>query len=107
MLAISMVLIAMGLSVYLEAKLISLPSEGVVLAVVEKLPKYTFHKIKIIMDCILVTAAIATTLIFMDGIHGVREGTVISAIMIGKLIPYVRKVVIPILDKVGFYKVLG
>ena len=107
MLSISMVLIAIGLSVYLEAKLISLPSEGVVLAVVEKVPKYTFHQIKIIMDCILVAMAIATTLIFMGGIYGVREGTIISAIMIGKLIPYVRKVIIPTLDKVGFYKVMN
>jgi len=106
MLFISMVLIATGLSVYLEAKLISLPSEGVILAIIEKFPKYTFHKVKIAMDSILVAMAIATTLIFMGGVYGVREGTVISAVAIGKLIPYVRKLVIPTLDKAGFYKLM-
>ena len=106
MLSISMILITIGLSVYLEAKLISLPSEGVILAVIQKYPKFSFHLIKIIMDCFLVTLAITTTLIFMGGIYGVREGTVIAAVAIGKIIPLIRKIVVPILEKVQFYRII-
>ena len=103
MLAISLVLIASGLTLYLEAKLISLPSEGVVLAIVSKLKNGKFHKVKIAMDCILVALAIAVVLIFLGGIYGAREGTVISAIFIGKLIPYTKRVISRVLDKFGFY----
>lgn len=103
MLCISMVLIATGLSVYLEAKLVSLPSEGVILAIVQKYPKCSFHRVKIVMDCFLVAMAILTTLIFMGNIAGVREGTLIAAVVIGKIIPYTRKAVIKTLEKLNFY----
>ena len=103
MLAISLVLIAAGLSLYLEARLISLPPEGVVLAIVSKLKNGKFHRVKIAMDSILVVLAIAVVLIFTGRIYGVREGTVISAIFIGKLIPCAKRVISYILDKFGFY----
>ena len=107
MLSISMILIAIGLSVYLEAKLVSLPSEGVILAIIQKYPKFSFHRVKIIMDCLLVAMAMGTTLIFMGGIYGVREGTVIAAVAIGKIIPFVRKIVVSILGKLQFYRTVG
>ena len=103
MLSISMILIATGLSVYLEAKLISLPSEGVILAIIEKNPKYSFHRVKIVMDCFLVAMAIITTFVFMGGIYGVREGTLIAAVAIGKIIPYIRKMVVKALEILSFY----
>ena len=99
MLAISMVLIAIGLTLYLEAKLITLPSEGLILAIIQRFPQFAFHRVKIAMDCILVALAIVVTLIFAGGIYGAREGTVISAVLIGKLIPYVRKVIAWIRDR--------
>ncbi|MCL2699210.1 MAG: DUF6198 family protein [Defluviitaleaceae bacterium] len=103
MLAISLVLIATGLTLYLEAKLISLPSEGFILALIHKFPALKFHRVKIAMDCVLVSLAILTTLVFMGGIYGAREGTVIAAVFVGKLIPYTRKVITRVLDKAGFY----
>jgi len=106
MLAISIVLIAAGLSMYLEAKLISLPSEGILLAIIQKNPNLTFPRLKVIFDCILVVVAIAITLIFLRRVEGVREGTIISAIFIGKVIPLVRRGVGFILGKAGFYKIM-
>jgi len=103
MLAISLVLIATGLAMYMEAKLINLPPEALVLAIAGKIPNGAFHWVKIVVDSILVALAIALTLAFTGGIYGIREGTVISAILIGKLIPYTRKFVMLILGKVGFY----
>ena len=102
MLAISTVLIAVGVAMYLEAKLISLPAEGIILAVIQKYPRYTFTRIKVIFDCVLVVIAVAITLVFLRGLYGTREGTVISAILLGKAIYYARKVVVWGLRKVGF-----
>ena len=93
MLGISILLISTGLAVYLEAGLIALPAEGIVLAIMKKYPRLTFQRIKVVKDCILVLFAIATTLIFMGQIHGVREGTVITALLVGRLTPPIRKVV--------------
>ena len=100
MLAISIVLIAIGVSMYLEAKLISLPAEGIILAIIQKYPRHTFAKVKVIFDCVLVVLAVGITLMFLGGIYGTREGTILSAIFLGKTIPYARKLVIWILNKI-------
>jgi len=102
MLAISIALLAIGVALYLEAKLISLPPEGVVQAIASKLRNGKFHRVKIAMDSILVLMALAVTLIFMGGVYGLREGTVFSAIFIGKMIPVAQKFITPILEKIGF-----
>jgi uncharacterized membrane protein YczE len=39
---------------------------------------------------------------FLGGLQGIREGTIISAIVIGKVIPYANKVTKPILQKFCF-----
>ena len=103
MLAISLLLIPIGLSMYLEAKLVPMPSEGLVIAITQKLPKMTFARIKVIFDCVLVALAILLTLIVLGNVQGVREGTVISAIFIGKLMPPARRVISHILGNMGFY----
>ena len=93
MLVISILFISTGLAIYLEARLIALPAEGIILALIKKYPHLTFQRIKVVKDCILVLLAVATTLIFMGGIYGVREGTVITALLVGRLTPPIRKVV--------------
>ncbi|MCL2852825.1 MAG: DUF6198 family protein [Defluviitaleaceae bacterium] len=103
-LAISLILIPTGLSMYLEAKLVPMPSEGIVMVITQKLKNTTFARIKVIFDCVLVTCAILLTVIALGGISGIREGTVISAIFIGKLMPYTRKAIAYVLGKMGFYE---
>ena len=103
MFAISLILIPTGLSLYMEAKFVPLPAEGLVIAITQKLPNSTFSRVKVVFDCVLVSLAMLLTLIFLGGIYGVREGTVISAIFIGRLIPHTRKVISRVLGKLGFY----
>jgi len=107
MLAISIVLIAIGVSMYLEAKLISLPPEGILLAFIQKYPKYTFARCKVVFDCGLVLIAVAITLLSLRGVYGVREGTVISAILLGRAIYYARRIVVYLLGKTRFYKIIS
>ncbi|MCL1992663.1 MAG: DUF6198 family protein [Spirochaetes bacterium] len=103
MLAISLILIPIGLSLYLEAKLVPMPSEGVLLTIIQKWPDITFSRLKIIFDCVLVASSILLTLIFLGSVQGVREGTVITAILVGKLMPPARMLLSRVLGKMGFY----
>ncbi len=98
-LAISIVLVAFGLLFYLNANLLPMPVEGVILAV-STLRHKEFAKIKVLVDCLLVGIASALSLIFMGKLNGIGLGTVISAIMIGKtlgiLTKYLKKYILKI-----------
>ena len=100
MLGISIVLIACGIILFMDAKLINLPPEGLMAAITLKKPSWPFHRVKIAVDSAFVTTAILLSFIFLSAIYGVREGTVLSAILIGKIMPLVRKVISPIMGKI-------
>jgi len=99
MLIISIIFITTGVVMFIGAKIVPLPTEGFCLAVEQKMENGKFHIIKMIMDCSLVALGLSFALIFGDELHGIREGTIISAIAIGKTIPYVRKALNPILRR--------
>lgn len=106
MLAVSMILVAVGIGLYLEAKLINLPPEGLILAIVSKAPNTSFHRVKIVMDCALVALAVTLTLAFLGSVYGVREGTALCAILIGKLMSYTKKPTQYLLGRLGFYTIM-
>ena len=103
-LGISIVLIAIGISAYMGVKLINMPMEGLTAAIASKLPKAKFHNVKVVVDCVAVGTGISLSFVFLGGLFGIREGTVISAMAIGKVIPYVNKVTLPIIQKFCFEK---
>jgi uncharacterized membrane protein YczE len=102
MLAISVVLIAIGISMYMGAKLVNMPTEGLASAIASKLPNKEFHQVKVMVDCASVSTGLILSVIFLGGLQGIREGTIISAIVIGKVIPYANKLTKPILQKFCF-----
>ena len=102
MLAISIVLIAIGISMYMGAKLVNMPTEGLASAIAAKLPNKEFHQTKVMVDCASVGTALILSVCFLGGLQGIREGTIISAIVIGKVIPYANKLTKPILQKFCF-----
>ncbi|MCL2565369.1 MAG: DUF6198 family protein [Defluviitaleaceae bacterium] len=91
MLGIGIVLISSGVVFYMQAKLVNLSSEGLVEAIVYKIEGSAFHRIKVLFDSALVVIGIVISLAFFGELHGVREGTLISAILIGKFMPFARK----------------
>jgi len=107
MLLCGMFLVASGIAVYIEAALISLPPEGLVLAILERRPASMFGRVKIGLDSILVLLAVAVSLAFTGTLHGVREGTVISILLVGRLIPMFRGMFVPLLCKIGFRATSG
>ena len=71
---------------YIDADLVPMPMEGVVIALSKKSKKFKFSQIKTICDCIVVLAGIVFSLWGLGRIIGIREGTVLTAISVGKLI---------------------
>ena len=90
LLFLSIIIIAYGLAIYMEAKLVNLPAEGFVMAVSDKI-NFPFSRGKIMMDCIFVAIGVLLSLLFIGGVWGIREGTILSAIFVGKSIPFAAK----------------
>ena len=90
MLAISVVLIALGVTLYVGAQLIPMPLEGFPLALAQRFGQ-PFPKMKNLVDCAMVVIAMLLSLVFLHTLVGIREGTVISAIVIGRLMGVIRR----------------
>ena len=88
--AVSIIFIGIGVFLYLEAELIPLPAEGVMLAFKKK-TAFEFHNIKIGFDLITVIAAVLLSVIFLESIYGIREGTFIAAFLVGKVVGLIPK----------------
>lgn len=62
-----------------------LPGEGIVIAIAYRY-KRIFDRIKILFDVSLVASALLLSLVFLGGVEGVREGTVVSALLVGTFV---------------------
>jgi uncharacterized membrane protein YczE len=87
---ISIILVALGILLYLEADILSLPGEGVMQAVSGK-AGIPVSSSKMIFDWTVVIIAAALSLIFLEQLTGVREGTVISAFGVGICLKFLNK----------------
>ena len=91
MLAISIPLIALGIVLYMDAQLVPMPMEGLSSCLAEKFG-VSFPNMKTIIDCLVVVI----------GLNGLREGTIITAVVTGKVIAIFKKPLSPILKKICF-----
>jgi uncharacterized membrane protein YczE len=89
--ALGIVVTAIGLMLYLTCDLVVMPVEALNNAIAFKL-KIPFYKVKTVMDCVYVALAIAVMLIGMGKTENIREGTVIAAMIGGKLYAYFHKI---------------
>ena len=101
MLAISIVFIAVGVLLYLDVELVPMPMEGLSLALAKK-TNVPFHNMKIIIDCIVVALGVALSFLFLHSLVGIREGTVITAIVTGKLMAVLKKFITPVVQRICF-----
>jgi len=104
MMVLGIVLTAFGVALYIEARLVNLPPEGLVVAVVDVFPSRTFAQVKVFFDISLVILSVVLALVFAETIYGVREGTILSGLLVGKFVPVSRKVIMPVLGKMGYYR---
>ena len=79
---IGIILVALGVSLEVLSKVVTLAGEGFILAVCKKLP-IKFGNMKICFDVTLVVSACVISLVSMRGLYGVREGTIAAALLVG------------------------
>lgn len=75
-------ILAFGIVLEVGAKVMLIAGEGLMLAI-SKVFKKPFGKIKIVFDCSLILISLIFSLFMFGEIKGVREGTIISALLVG------------------------
>lgn len=101
MLGISIVLIAVGITLYMDTELVPMSTEGLASCLARKLGK-PFPTMKTVMDCVIVGTGLTLSLAFLGRLDGIREGTVITAVVVGKLIALFRKWISAPVKKICF-----
>lgn len=101
MLAVSIVFIAVGVVLYIEVEMVPMPMEGLSLAIAGRVG-IPFHNMKIIIDCLVVAAGVALSFLCLHELVYIREGTVITAIVTGKVMALVKKPISPFVQRVCF-----
>ena len=101
MLAASIVLIGFSLVLYIDVQLAPMPAEGLVGCLADKLGR-PFSQMKTAFDCTSVLVAAVLSLVFLGGLVGIREGTVLTALLVGKMMGVLRKFAGPVIRKVCF-----
>lgn len=89
---VSIIFIGTGVSLYLMPDFIPLPPEGLVNAIVKlSKGKLKFSNVKIAVDSSLVIISAILSLVFLGGLKSVREGTILAALLSGKIIGFISK----------------
>jgi len=84
------IIIGLGIMLYLRANILPQPAEGLILAI-QKKTGWKLHNIKVAFDSSVVVIAAAISFIAIRKIVGIREGTLISMIGIGKCLGFSTK----------------
>lgn len=84
-LVVGCLVIALSTIWQLEADIVNNPAEGIVKAIALR-TTLPFGKVKVFFDGTLVVVAVLLSLVFLQKLVGVREGTVISVLLIGQFI---------------------
>lgn len=83
-------LIAFGVSLEVNADLVTTPGEGVVLSIC-KITPIKFGNMKMLFDIILVCISIVLSFLFLGELSGVREGTIAAAVFVGQITKQTNK----------------
>ena len=101
MLAASILLIGFSLVLYIDVQLAPMPAEGLVGCLSEKLGK-PFSSMKTFVDCSSVLLGAVLSLLFLHKLTGIREGTILTALLVGRMMGLLRKPVAPLIRKICF-----
>lgn len=93
-LLIGTVILAFSIALEVKVDLIYLPLDGMNKAIAEKTGK-SFDLIKTLADCVMVGIAVVMILIARHGLYGVREGTIIAALVAGYIVKLFSKLMEP------------
>lgn len=91
MLLLSIVVCSIGAALYITMDIVPNAPEGLTLAICKRFD-IPFSQVKLISDCIFVSVGIALCLLFLGKVTAIREGTVIAALLTGKMIGFFLKI---------------
>lgn len=100
-LLISILICAIGATLYIAMDIVPNAPEGLQLAFCERF-NWPFSKVKMASDCLFVFVGFIIGVLFLNGNTAIREGTILSALLTGKLIGLFSQKVNPILHKIVF-----
>lgn len=89
-LLVGTVILSFSIALEVKVDLIYLPLDGMNKAIAEKTGK-SFDLIKTITDCSMVVIALVIILAVKHGLYGIREGTIISALIAGYIVKLFAK----------------
>ena len=85
LLLFSCLVVAFGVLLEIQTEIVYLPADGVIVAI-SKVLKKEFSTVKPFIDTSMVIIAAVLSVVFLGYLAGVREGTIISAIIIGPIV---------------------
>ena len=85
LLLISCLVVAFGVLLEIQTEIVYLPADGVIVAI-SKVLKKEFSTVKPFVDTSMVIIAAVLSVVFLGYLAGVREGTIISAVIIGPIV---------------------
>lgn len=101
LLALSIVIIAIGVYIYLKPSLVPMPAEGLAQAISQKTGK-AFGNCKSIVDTSLIVIALVLQVIFLGGFVTLNPlgttpgvvgvGTIVSALCVGQVVKFIKKI---------------
>ena len=83
----SMGFLGTGIFLYVATDIMSMPADGVALALAYKTKK-PMSTCKICFDWTVVALSVLLSIVYLHGIHGIREGTFIAAFGVGMVIRF-------------------
>ncbi len=87
---LGIILVGIGVSCEVAAKVVVLAGEGLVLAVCQTFP-LEFPSVKISFDCSLVMLAAVLSIVGLEYLTGIREGTIAAAVLVGIVAKHTNK----------------
>jgi uncharacterized protein len=102
LLSIGIIAVSVGVVLFITMDIVPNAPEGLILALCTK-TGINFSKMKVLFDCTSVILAVVLSLVFLGNISTIREGTIISALITGKIVGIFSKPCTPLLKKVAFY----
>lgn len=82
---LGMVVLSLGVFFEVNSRSILMPGEGLVVALTLRTKK-PFGKLKMYTDLTMVSVALVISLLYFQGLVGIREGTIIAALFTGRLV---------------------
>ena len=97
-LLLSCVVVAFGVMLEVQTEVVYLPPDGIIVAI-SKVLKKEFPKVKPFVDTSFVLTAAILSIVFLGYLAGVREGTIVSALIIGPIVKVLQTYLNPYVER--------